>query len=160
MNESTASCPVQPRKPPQRGQKHPAPLPARSVAWEKVCLMPFGKFKGKPVADVSTSYLRWALAECEMGSGLTRAIREELERRGERYVSAPEVFADLEECLTVGVSSDPDLDHATAGVLCDHVLDTFQVIREKYGITQVTELVIAGRPVAGNWRKDDDPDHG
>lgn len=118
--------------------------------------LPFGKFAGRAVSTVPTSYLRWMLATCDVGAGLEAALRRELSARGEKYVPAPEVFDDLEECLTTAVSEDPNIDADVAGVLTDHVMLAFQVIRDKYGVTEATELVIAGRPVAGNWRNEDD----
>lgn len=47
-----------------------------------VVLMPFGKHKGRPLGEVPTGYLRWALAEAKLSAGLRGAVRAELSRRG------------------------------------------------------------------------------
>lgn len=45
-------------------------------------VMPWGKHKGRPLADVPGSYLFWVLEECEsVDASLQRNIREELARR-------------------------------------------------------------------------------
>jgi hypothetical protein len=44
--------------------------------------MPFGKHAGKPLPDVPTDYLEWALKETKLGSGLRAAVVAELGQRG------------------------------------------------------------------------------
>lgn len=44
--------------------------------------LPFGAHKGRPLPDVPADYLRWALAECKLSSGLYAAVAAELARRG------------------------------------------------------------------------------
>jgi hypothetical protein len=46
-----------------------------------LCL-PFGRHKDKPLGEVPADYLRWALRECRLSSGLHLAVSEELRRRG------------------------------------------------------------------------------
>jgi hypothetical protein len=45
----------------------------------------FGKYYGRPVADVPSGYLQWCLRECEcLCTSLREAIEAELRRRGAR----------------------------------------------------------------------------
>jgi hypothetical protein len=44
--------------------------------------LPFGKHKGRPLAEVPASYLSWLLAEVKLSSGLRCAVAAELTRRG------------------------------------------------------------------------------
>jgi hypothetical protein len=43
--------------------------------------LPFGKHRGRPLAEVPADYLLWALQECKLSSGLRAAIAAEYERR-------------------------------------------------------------------------------
>ncbi len=52
--------------------------------------IPFGKYRGKPVDGVPSSYLQWVLRECKPSHGLRAAIARELTRRG-AGVPAPTV---------------------------------------------------------------------
>jgi hypothetical protein len=45
-------------------------------------ILPFGKHKGQPLADVPGDYLRWALLTVKLSSGLRTAVADELTRRG------------------------------------------------------------------------------
>jgi uncharacterized protein (DUF3820 family) len=44
--------------------------------------LPFGKYKGQPLAAVPSGYLHWVLETCKLSSGLRAAIAAELETRG------------------------------------------------------------------------------
>jgi uncharacterized protein (DUF3820 family) len=44
--------------------------------------LPFGRHKNKALAEVPSDYLRWAIHECKLSSGLRLAVAEELTRRG------------------------------------------------------------------------------
>src|SRR5688572_18176365 len=113
--------------------------------------MTFGKHRGRAVADLPKGYLRWLLAECDqIEPWLARVVRQELSRRGERYVEAEVVLSDLEETLTAAVAGNPAIDFDVAGVVADHVLTTFEAVRAKYGITADTELVVPPRRVAAD----------
>jgi hypothetical protein len=46
--------------------------------------MPFGKFRGVPLSEVPTSYLRWALENIALKYGLDGEIRHELRNRAAR----------------------------------------------------------------------------
>jgi hypothetical protein len=48
--------------------------------------LPFGRHKDQPLTEVPTDYLRWAIGECKLSSGLLTALTAELVRRG---VEAP-----------------------------------------------------------------------
>jgi hypothetical protein len=61
--------------------------------------LPFGRHKDKPLAEVPVDYLRWALRECRLGSGLRAAVAGELQRRGEG-VPAPPPPRPLVRCRT------------------------------------------------------------
>ena len=50
--------------------------------------MPWGKYRGEPIAELPTSYLAWVLDETNIGEPHRSAIREEL---AERLDLAPEV---------------------------------------------------------------------
>jgi hypothetical protein len=45
--------------------------------------LPFGKHKGRPLADVPTDYLRWVLRETKLSARLAAAVRAELASRGQ-----------------------------------------------------------------------------
>lgn len=51
-----------------------------------VTSIPFGRHKDKPLAEVPSSYLAWALANVKLSTGLRAALSGELDRRG---VAAP-----------------------------------------------------------------------
>jgi|SRR5579871_626496 len=54
--------------------------------WE----MPFGKYRGEPLSEIPTGYLRWVLDTCELRSeDLRDAIEEELESREASRREAP-----------------------------------------------------------------------
>jgi hypothetical protein len=109
--------------------------------------MPCGKWRGCTLADVPTHYLRWAVASMERLDDWTRQeIRLELRRRGERFLPAAQVLADLEEILTARVSEDWRLDHETAGIVSDHLLEAFEELRDRHGVGDCTELVLAPWP--------------
>jgi hypothetical protein len=42
----------------------------------------FGRHRGKPLSEVDTSYLKWALATVKLSSGTRRAVEAELASRG------------------------------------------------------------------------------
>lgn len=67
--------------------------PRRSCGWSgrgKVMVMPFGKWKDRPLCEVDAGYLRWALATVKLSSGLRAALGAELARRG---IAPPQVPA-------------------------------------------------------------------
>jgi hypothetical protein len=108
--------------------------------------LPCGKWRGRPLADVPTGYLRWAVGGMDTLDPWTRdAVRQELRRRGARFLPAAVVLDDLEEILTERVSEDPALPHAAAGLVSDHVLSAFEELRQRHEIGQETELVVAPR---------------
>ena len=46
-------------------------------------VMPFGKHEGKPLGEVPSDYLCWAVRECDsLSGGMRLSIAEELRRRG------------------------------------------------------------------------------
>jgi hypothetical protein len=114
----------------------------------------FGRHAGEPLSAVPTRYLRWLLAGCErLDDGLRQEVKQELRRRGERYLPANAVLADLEEMLTTRVREDWRLDHETAGLISDHLLESFEELRDRHGIGDASELVIAPpRHGPGGWR--------
>jgi hypothetical protein len=110
-------------------------------------IMLFGKHREKSLADLPVSYLRW-LAKCDLDDWLERCVRAELSRRGERFVDAAAVVADIEEGGTRLVSGDDRIGHDDAGRLCDHLLSAFETVRRRHGIGAGTELVLPGeRPM-------------
>jgi uncharacterized protein (DUF3820 family) len=52
-------------------------------------VLPFGKHKGQPLADVPGDYLAWLTRTCKLSSGLRSAVAQELARRGLRVPPAP-----------------------------------------------------------------------
>jgi hypothetical protein len=52
-------------------------------------VMPFGKYKDKPLAEVPSPYLSWLLRECKLSSGLRAAVADELSRRSINAPAAP-----------------------------------------------------------------------
>jgi hypothetical protein len=52
-------------------------------------LMPFGKHKGKALADIPSSYLGWLLRECRLSTGVRSAVAAELESRGGKAPAPP-----------------------------------------------------------------------
>jgi hypothetical protein len=115
--------------------------------------LPFGKHRGKPLADIPRSYLSWALNTCDLDPFLAWHVQAELRRRGERFLPAAAVLAELEELLTVAVSEDPGLTHAVAACVSDHVLLAFERLRAMHGIGTETELVIHPRPDPARWAR-------
>ncbi len=45
-------------------------------------VMPFGKHKGSPIADLPHAYLEWVLENLKLRGSLLRALESEYERRG------------------------------------------------------------------------------
>ncbi len=73
-------------------------------------VMPFGKHRGKKLADVPSDYLRWVVAKAEMADGTIKALaNEELKRRG--GVPHTDILAEYE--LLRSIVHDGMLDHAT-----------------------------------------------
>jgi hypothetical protein len=109
--------------------------------------LPCGQWAGQPLADVPTSYLRWVVACMDrLDDWLRHEVKQELRRRGERSLPAALVLADLEEILNRRVSEDPLLDHEVAGIVSDHLLEAFEELRDRHGVGDVTELVLAPWP--------------
>jgi hypothetical protein len=112
----------------------------------------FGKFKDSCISAVPTNYLRWVLASCErLDPWLRWRVQLELKARGERYLPAAVVLADLEELIAEAVDADGRIGHGPAGLLSDCVLTAFERLRERHGIGRETELVV---PARGQWRED------
>lgn len=108
--------------------------------------LPFGKWRGRLLNDVPLSYLKWMLSECNAAEPwLVAAVRAEVSARGERFLDAAAVLADLEEALTEAVSDDDELPHWVASRLTDHALTAFEAVRTRHGIGSSTELVVPAR---------------
>jgi hypothetical protein len=105
----------------------------------------FGKHAGRLLTDVPTGYLRFLLGCDRLDPWLRPLVKEELCRRGERYVPASDVLADFEEVLTARVSEDEALTHDVAGRVSDHVMEAFEEVRQRHMIGEDTELSIAPR---------------
>lgn len=45
-------------------------------------IMPFGKHRGRPIAEVDSDYLFWLIAEVDLSPGLRLEVIGELRRRG------------------------------------------------------------------------------
>ena len=54
-----------------------------------VTAIPFGKHRGRPLAEVPTDYLLWLLRVCKLSTGVRAAVTEELARRGQPAPDAP-----------------------------------------------------------------------
>ncbi len=107
--------------------------------------MQFGKYRGKPVADLPRGYLSWLLGCDALTPELGRAVQAELRRRGERYLEAAEVLNAVEEEVTARVVDDPGVPHDLAALVGDHLLDAFQAVRTRFGVGDETALVVRGR---------------
>ena len=104
-------------------------------------VLPFGKHRGESIRTVPTTYLRWLVRGCDrLDPWLLSQVKDELERRGERHVSAALVLGELEEELSQAVSEDPLVGHEEAGRLGDHLLTAFTTVRERYGIAPWSEV--------------------
>jgi hypothetical protein len=44
--------------------------------------MPFGKYQGKPIAELPRDYIRWCLTQPNLKAGLRRALRKALDEAG------------------------------------------------------------------------------
>jgi hypothetical protein len=51
--------------------------------------LPFGVHRHKPLQEVPTSYLRWAIATVKLSTGLFSAVADELQKRGETPPTQP-----------------------------------------------------------------------
>jgi len=61
-------------------------------------IMPFGKYKGRPLADVSSDYLAWVLAKCRNADpALLRAVRAELNRRDHPATARRKAYQEMRE---------------------------------------------------------------
>jgi len=107
--------------------------------------IPFGQHRGKTLDELPLGYVKWLITADFAEAWLKQAASRELARRGERFVSAETVLAELEERLTRAVASDAGLSHEIAGRLADHVLAVFEVVRQRYGIGSATELDVGTR---------------
>ena len=105
--------------------------------------LPFGKHRGKPLSAVPTGYLRWLQRSEDLESWLLGEVEAELARRGVRAVDAVLVLHHIEEEIYERISDDPDIDHALAGVVTDHVMEALESVRRRHGIGEVTTLTIA-----------------
>jgi hypothetical protein len=114
-----------------------------------VATLTFGRHRGRRVADVPRGYLKFLLGLDDLDAWLREEVKAELRGRGERYVSAALVLADLEELLTARISEDRRLDHATAGIVSDHLLEAFEELRARHNVGACTELVLAPRQREG-----------
>lgn len=52
-------------------------------------ILPFGRHKGRPPAEVPTSYLNWLIRTVKLSSGLRAAVAAELQSRGSSVPPAP-----------------------------------------------------------------------
>ncbi len=64
----------------------------------KLNALPFGKHAGKPLAEVPTDYLQWAIRECKLSSGLRAAVTAELTRRGASTPAPPPHVPNCARC--------------------------------------------------------------
>jgi hypothetical protein len=120
-------------------------------------ILPFGKHRGKRLSEVPTSYLRWALASCDALDHWTRAaMKEELGRRGQKYVQADEVLHALEERITSAVVDDDDIDHGTAVLVSEHLMVAFQEVRARYEIVSATEMMLRPQGPPRRWGEEHD----
>ena len=116
-------------------------------------VMPFGRHKGTRLSALPSTYLKWCLGNLdELEPRLSAAIREEVDRRGVRFVPADPVLFDLEENLTARVADDPAIAHEDAGRLADHLLEAFEDTRRKFGIGGETEFIIDPKRPAWEMR--------
>jgi hypothetical protein len=65
---------------------------------------PFGRHKDKPLHEVPSGYLRWAIASCKLSSGLLAALTAELSRRG-IAVPPPRARPPIPKCPRCGVDA-------------------------------------------------------
>lgn len=114
----------------------------------------FGKHKGQHIESVPTAYLRWLQRADDLEPYLLREIEAELCRRGQRVVTADALLADLEEELTRAVSEEADVCHGCAGRLTDCVMDAFDAVRRRHGVSDGTLLETAASERPGRFRQD------
>ncbi len=115
--------------------------------------LPFGKHRGQPLSAVPVSYLRWLAGTADnLDPWLRLHVQAALKERGERFLPAAAVLADLEELIAEAVDADDRINHASAGLLTDCVLVSFEQLRQRHGIGQQTELVVPARDASGGRR--------
>src|SRR5262245_39258080 len=65
--------------------------------------MPFGRYRGRPLVDLPTDYLRWLVRECRgLSAGLRRQATDLLEGRGYPAPAAPARPAAPDRCPHCG----------------------------------------------------------
>jgi hypothetical protein len=117
----------------------------------------FGQHRGKRLCEVPDRYLRWLHRGCDSISPWERQqVKDELSRRGQKFVPADEVLHDLEDRITSAVVDDDDIDHGTAALVGDHLMVAFREIREKYEITSETELMLRPQRPPRRWGEEND----
>jgi hypothetical protein len=48
---------------------------------KQVHVLPFGRHRDRPLSEVPSDYLQWAIRECKLSSGVRTAVTDELRRR-------------------------------------------------------------------------------
>src|SRR5262249_2316759 len=104
--------------------------------------MPWGKHRGRKLTDLPTGYLKWVINAADIDAWLVGQAKQELRKRGQRYVPAADVLVDVEESVTRLVCEVPALNHEVCGIVTDCLLDAFAEVRQRFGIGLQTEMVV------------------
>src|SRR5262245_22049393 len=108
-------------------------------------VMPWGRHRGRRLADLPGSYLKWVLNADAAQPWLREQVKAELANRGTRFVPAALVLRDVEECLVEAVCEDDELSTTIAGIVSDHIMEALAAIRVRHDIGPETQFVITAR---------------
>ena len=93
--------------------------------------IPFGRYKDKPLEEIPDAYLAWLINNKGSNRWLKQAAIDELRTRG-KFINPNEIISAIEQEIERRICRDDSMDSDLVGRITDHVMEAFDVIREKY----------------------------